>query len=208
MKLVRALLGLGYPFLVFAGLQFLAPREIGLLLAGLLVLRGALRWRRPGKDELKRLVVPAALVAAVLLPTLLLNGETWLRLVPVAMNLALLAAFGRTLWSGPPLVETFARLQVPDLPPDEVRYCRSVTALWCGFFALNALACLGLALFAELATWALYTGLVSYLLVGLLFAGEFVVRAWRFGRYEGTLVEPLFRRIFPLPRRHGAEESR
>ena len=45
--------------------------------------------------------------------------------------------------------------------------------------------------------WTLYTGLVSYLLVGLLYSVEFVVRSWRFGRYGGTLVEPLFRRIFP-----------
>lgn len=38
---------------------------------------------------------------------------------------------------------------------------------------------------------------LAYLLVALLVAIEFVVRAWRFGRYSGTLVEPLFRRWFP-----------
>jgi uncharacterized membrane protein len=203
-KLLRVLLGLGYPFLIFAGLQLLAPREIALGLAGLLVVRGLLTWRRPTGDELKRLAVPAALVAGVLVPTLLLDDAAWLLLVPVAMNLALLVAFARTLWNGPPLVETFARLQVPDLPPDEVRYCRSVTRVWCVFFAINAAVCLGLALFAELGTWVLYTGLVSYVLVGVLYSVEFVVRSWRFGRYEGALVEPLFRRIFPAHRRHRA----
>jgi uncharacterized membrane protein len=203
-KLLRVLLGLGYPFLIFAGLQLLAPREIALGLAGLLVVRGLLTWRRPTGDELKRLAVPAALVAGVLVPTLLLDDAAWLLLVPVAMNLALLVAFARTLWNGPPLVETFALLQVPDLPPDEVRYCRSVTRVWCVFFAINAAVCLGLALFAELGTWVLYTGLVSYVLVGVLYSVEFVVRSWRFGRYEGALVEPLFRRIFPAHRRHRA----
>jgi len=207
-KILRALLGLGYPFLIFGGLQLLQPREIAVGLAGLLVLRGLLSWRRPTAEELKRLAVPAALVVGVLVPTLLRNDEAWLLLVPVAMNLALLVGFARTLWNGPPLVETFARLQVPDLPPDEVHYCRSVTRVWCVFFALNASVCLGLALFASLGTWVLYTGFVSYLLVGVLYAVEFVVRSWRFGRYEGALVEPLFRRIFPAHRRHRAGGSR
>lgn len=207
-KLLRALLGLGYPFIVFAGLQFLQPREIALALAGLLVLRALLRWRRPDAAELRRLAVPAGLVAVVLVPTLLLNDEAWLLMVPVAMNLALLFAFARTLWAGPPLVETFARLQVPDLPPDEVRYCRSVTRVWCVFFAGNAAVCLGLAWFAELGTWVLYTGFVSYVLVGVVYAVEFVVRSWRFGRYEGALVEPLFRRILPPHPRHRTGGSR
>jgi len=36
-------------------------------------------------------------------------------------------------------------------------------------------------------------------MVETVFAVEFVVRSWRFQLYAGSVVEPLFRRIFPPP---------
>ena len=40
----------------------------------------------------------------------------------------------------------------------------------------NGLLVVALNLWAPLSWWALYTGLISYLLMGLLFAGEWLVR--------------------------------
>ena len=40
-----------------------------------------------------------------------------------------------------------------------------------------------LALAAPLSVWALYTGLIAYLLIGLLGATEYVIRKRRFGRF-------------------------
>ncbi len=199
MKALQVALGVGYPFLVFAGLRLLEARWVALGIAGLLLLRGLARARAPRAEDLRRLLAPALLVAAALAFTVAANDEHALLLVPVVVNLALLVAFARTLVTGPPLVETFARMQVPDLPPDEVRYCRSVTGIWCVFFLTNGAVCARLAWVGPTWLWTLYTGLVSYLLIGLLFAAEFVVRAWRFGRYAGTPVEPLFRRLFRPP---------
>ena len=200
MKVARGLLAVGYPFIVVATLHLASARWVALALTALFVTR----WltRSPGQvlESLRQLWVPAALVGSVLTVTVLSNDERVLLLTPAAVNLALLAAFGRTLRSGPSLVETLARLQVPDLPPDEVRYCRSVTVVWCAFFALNAAVITWLAWAATRETWAIYTGFLGYLFVALLFAFEFVVRSWRFGRYGGTLVEPIFRRIFRPPR--------
>jgi uncharacterized membrane protein len=197
MKPLRVLLALAYPFLVFGALRGLQPRAVAAALAVVLLLRAVTLWRRPQRDEVRRLLPPAAAVAAVLLGAVLSNDERFLLVVPTLMNAVLFVSFARTLFGGPTLVETLARLQVPDLPEVEVRYCRSVTLVWCVFFVVNGGVALWLALARDLSLWTLYTGLVSYLLVGLLFAVEFVVRSWRFGRYEGTLVEPLFRRLFP-----------
>src|SRR5205809_68133 len=83
-----------------------------------------------------------------------------------------------------------------------VLYCRVVTALWCLFFALNGGVTLWLALGATLAWWTFYTGVVSYALLGILFAAELVYRYWRFRPYDGSLTDPLFRGIFP-PREQG-----
>jgi uncharacterized membrane protein len=198
MRILRGLLVVAYPLIVYAGLRALTPRQLALGLAAVFVLRAATRWRRPRASEWRQLGVPGLLLGAVLAASAVWNEARFLLLVPVGVNLALLIAFGRTLLGpGPPLVETFARLQVEELSEREVVYCRSVTRVWCVFFLANAGASLWLALRGDPELWALYTGGVAYALVGLLFSIEFVVRSKRFGRYEGTLVEPLFRRLFP-----------
>jgi len=120
-----------------------------------------------------------------------------LLLVPVFVNLALLFAFGRTLRGGPTLVERIARLREPALSAAQVRHCRTTTQVWCAFFAANSLVCLALAWEGPLWMWTLYTGFVAYLLMGLLFAAEWMVRSWRFHRWNGGWVDPLLRRLFP-----------
>ena len=54
-------------------------------------------------------------------------------------------------------------------PPD-----RSEVALV--FFALNGAVALITALWASAATWSLYNGVIAYLLMGVLFAGEYGAR--------------------------------
>jgi len=197
MKFLRGLAAASYPLLIFAGLHWLTPRWLALLIVGSVLLRVALRWHRPSPEELRRALAPALALAAVLVPTLLLDDARTLLFVPALVNAALLVAFGRTLQRGPSQVETFARLQHPDLSPAQVRHCRSVTLVWCGFFVVNGAIALALALSGDLWAWTLYTGAIAYAGMGLLLAGEFVVRAWRFRNYQGTLFEPLFDRLFP-----------
>jgi uncharacterized membrane protein len=197
-ELLRGLLTLAYPLVVYAGLAFLTPRQLAIGLSAVFALRAATRWRRATASDLGRLAPPALLLASVALAAALYDDPRFLLLVPAIMNGALLFAFGRTLFGGgPSLVETLARLQDGDLGAAEAAHCRRVTRVWCGFFLANGGVSLLLALRGDLAAWTLYTGVIAYLLMGILFAAELVVRARRFGRYEGTLVEPLFRRWFP-----------
>jgi uncharacterized membrane protein len=62
------------------------------------------------------------------------------------------------------------------VPAHVPAYARKVTAVWCGFFVVNGAIAGGLALWGTERTWALYTGGVAYVLMGLLFAGELAVR--------------------------------
>jgi uncharacterized membrane protein len=94
----------------------------------------------------------------------------------VLVNLVMLGLFSWTLLSPPSLIERLARLKEPDLPPSGVHYTRRVTQVWCGFFVLNGSIAAYTALYSSLATWTLYNGLISYLLMGLLFGGEFLLR--------------------------------
>jgi hypothetical protein len=91
--------------------------------------------------------------------------------VPVAVNAVLLATFALSLTRGQPMAERFARMTSPTLDARQIRYCRSVTIAWCVFFGLNGATAAVLAVFAPLSWWAAFTGVVSYVLVGLMLPG-------------------------------------
>ena len=95
---------------------------------------------------------------------------------PVAVNLALLGVFGTSLVSPPTVIERLARLRHPELDEHAVGYTRKVTVVWCGFFAGNAGAASVTAVLGDQAIWAFYNGFLAYVLMGLLFAGEWLVR--------------------------------
>ena len=93
----------------------------------------------------------------------------------LALVLAAVGFFAGSLKSRP-IIERFARMKHPDLPPEGVRWCRKVTVVWCVFFVLNGSAALATVLSGDRDLWTLYNGFVSYLLMGLLFAGEWLLR--------------------------------
>lgn len=168
--LLVLLAGLLYPFAVYYGMEHLSPRLFALLLGGLWLARALTQPSKPGS----RWMAGSALAFCLLLG--LADNPELLRWYPVLLNALLLALFGLSLKFGPPLIERLARLSEPDLPERAVRYTRSVTQVWAGFFLLNGLVVVALNFWAPLSWWTLYTGLIAYGLMGLLFAGEWLVR--------------------------------
>jgi uncharacterized membrane protein len=164
------LVGLTYPFIVYLGMGHLSPRLFALMLGTLWLARVLSPRQTPLSRTLSIAALSFCLVLALADSSILLLGY------PVLINLALLALFAGSLCSGMPIIERLARLQEPELPPSAVRYTRKVTWVWAGFFSVNAAISTGLALWAPITWWTLYTGLIAYLLMGLLFAGEWLVR--------------------------------
>jgi uncharacterized membrane protein len=104
-------------------------------------------------------------------------------LPPVLVSLALLWSFGRSLAPGRmPMIERFARRIDGDLSPARVAHCRGVTRVWCAFFASNAAVTTALALAAPVSWWALWTGALTYVAIGALLGGEYLLRRRRFPR--------------------------
>jgi uncharacterized membrane protein len=160
-----------YPLLVYLGIAHAEPRALALLLLGLALARllaGGARSQQALAIALAGLVLAAA--------TAWSNHSLPLKLYPVAVNAGLLLLFGLSLWKGPPVVERLARLHEGELPPHAIPYTRRVTEVWCAFFVLNGSLALATALWASEATWALYNGLIAYLLMGLLMGGEWLLR--------------------------------
>jgi uncharacterized membrane protein len=116
---------------------------------------------------LARCWVLAALVLAAL--AIWYNALLPLKLYPAMVSAAFLGVFAY-------VIERMARGRGPELPPFVVAYTRRVTQVWCAFFLLNGSIALGTALWAPAAIWSLYTGIISYVLMGLLFAAEYLVR--------------------------------
>ena len=143
------------------------------------------------------LIVPIVLVGGIVGIAMALDDGRVFLFVPVLINLALFVSFARTLVSGPSMIETLARRRFGQVPPEHLPYCRRVTEVWCAFFVVNGAVILGLALRAPIEYWTLYTGVVAYVVVGLLFTAEMTYRAWRFRRYEGDVTDVVFRRLFP-----------
>jgi uncharacterized membrane protein len=113
------------------------------------------------------------LVAAVALG---LNDRFPLKLYPVLVNAALLGVFGASLRFPPSAAERIARLQDPNLPAEAVPYTRTVTQVWCVFFAGNGLIALWTSVWGSDQIWFWYNGVIAYMLIGILFAGEWLVR--------------------------------
>ena len=175
-KALQLLLWGLYPVLIFTGLHYFEPRYVAMLLAALLLLRvrSGAGLLLAGLATTSRVVL--ALLVALIVAAAFTNQALLLKLYPAALSAGMLALFGLSLLSPPSMIERFARLQEPDLPADGVRYTRIVTQVWCGFFIFNGLISACTALWASQAIWALYNGLVSYLFMGLLFGGEWLVR--------------------------------
>jgi uncharacterized membrane protein len=164
-----AVVSLAYPVVVYLALGHVSPRWIALLLVALALARA---WVTRESFWLGAAALATVLAAASFL------GDRWgpLKLYPALVNLVMLGLFGMSLWRGPSVVERLARLRESHFPPAAIAYTRRVTQVWCGFFVVNGLAAVATALWATPAVWALYNGLLSYVAMGALMGGEWLVR--------------------------------
>jgi uncharacterized membrane protein len=163
-------LTIAYPLVVWLGSGTIEPRLLAVFL-GLVLLT---RVRALNVGTVGRCFFLGTL--ALLTATIWANAVLPLKLYPVIMSTLLLIAFGYSLIVPPSMIERFARLKEPELPEPAVAYTRQVTQVWCGFFAINGMIALATAVWASPKVWWLYNGFIAYVLMGLLFTAEYLVR--------------------------------
>lgn len=167
--ILLTLLSIAYPLLWYYGREHGAFFWLAAAMCGLWLIRAALQKTRAQQAV-------SFLLAAFFAAVILFRRPDSMYWYPVAVSLLMLAVFGASLFAKQTLIERLARLQHPDLPPEGVSHTRRVTQIWCGFFVFNAATAALLAWSGKHDWWALYTGIISYGLMGLLFAGEWVYR--------------------------------
>lgn len=95
---------------------------------------------------------------------------------PVWMNVGLLALFAWSIWRPPSVITRMATLFEGTLDAKGVAYTTLVTKVWCAFFIANGITAFFIARYGSWDMWALYNGLIAYLLMGLLMLIEWRVR--------------------------------
>jgi uncharacterized membrane protein len=175
-----------YPFAVLAGLLYLktSPRVLALCLVVIVVVSFLAYVGAEKNDGFSRVRfwATAGILTALIILIVVFNSAYLVKLYPVLMNLFLLGSFGFTLIRPPSMIFRFALLARKHLLDDPnlesiQSYCRGVTIIWCAFFIFNASMSTATALWAPDFIWTLYNGLISYILIGILFFGEMAVRA-------------------------------
>ena len=166
-----------YPLLVLWILSAYREHLRSICLCGLPVLGlvCVCRWCR--SHRMVELINPAValLLFAAVAAT---DAPEFFKLYPIVVCSLLLMHFGSSLMTPPTVIEKFARLanKGAALPESAVVYCRKVTWVWVIFFCFNIGVSAATALFGSWEVWTWYNGCISYVLIGLLMAGEWCVR--------------------------------
>ena len=158
-----------YPFLVGWSLSHCHFLWVSVIL----IVLGIVRLFSQGNQLMMPLTWFAILCGGL---SLILKDHAWLKMYPVFMSVGAGMIFALTLIKPPSMIERFARLAEPNLPESGVIWTRKVTIIWCIFFVINALIALWSVLFAPMKVWVIYNGFISYVLMGILLLGEFILR--------------------------------
>ncbi|MCL2129444.1 MAG: acyl-CoA synthetase [Treponema sp.] len=124
----------------------------------------------------------------------IINTDIVHKLSPVMMNIMLSYSFGITLFEPPAMIYRFAVLMDKSIPKslgqkEIAAYCYKVTVIWVVFFIINGIVAAFTVFFGSDLFWAIYNGGVANVLMGSLFAGEFIVR---------KIVDKKIPKAFPL----------
>ena len=172
-----------YPVIVYCGYRYwgLSPRRLSLMLLALAFYHFLNFTRSKSQVERGRTGIFVVLILVCALVAFLADNILFVKFYPVLVNLSLLSFFGFTLWRPPSFAFRMASLHNKSLEKSPlfkavVRYCQKVTIAWCVFFVVNGSIAAFTVFVGSDKIWSLYNGLISYILIGLFFMVEYLVR--------------------------------
>ncbi|MBU2871616.1 hypothetical protein [Colwellia sp. E2M01] len=160
-----------YPFIIFFGLKWIEPSVLALILVSLTLLRIYVSKNKKAIPLVKVVGINAVLLLSL---NIFVNSTILLKLYPVIINFSFLSVFIYSIFN-PPAVITLIASSQEKLTENAVHYTRKVTLVWCVFFMVNGLIALW-TVFQSDEYWTVYNGIISYILMGLLFTCEWLVR--------------------------------
>ena len=186
LKAIVLIVNLLYPFAVLFGLRRLdAPYRVFPLALAFIVILNLLSnipsFRKGDFKVFLRIAIMALAGTLIIVLILVTENAGLAKLYPVIVNIMLLLFFGLSIFWPPTVIWRLATMKEKDLETSPDRelaeaYCRKVTIVWCVFFIMNSMISLATSLWASDGIWTLYNGLISYILMGMLFGGEILLR--------------------------------
>ena len=181
-SIIGTLAAVFYPFIIYGLLKSFSVRHSGaILLALLIIIYG--RKLAAHRKLWVYIGIQFGGVAILTGTASICNSRLSLMLVPVFISAYLLVNFGITLISPPSMIARYADALGAELSSEEHRYCKTVTIIWVVFFVANGTVTGVLAMEDMFQYWTLYTGLLSYMIIGTLFGGEFLIRRYKFRKF-------------------------
>jgi uncharacterized membrane protein len=166
--------GLFYPLLVYVSLPYAPPFALILVGLGLIALR---LWGVRRDSATVGIWGVALVLAAVGLALLSMVAPAFaVKAYPSLISAAVAGVFAASLIWPPSAIERIARIREPDLSSAGQLYTRRVTQVWTAFLLANTAISAATAIWGTVEQWTLWNGLISYFLMGALFAGEFALR--------------------------------
>ena len=98
-----------------------------------------------------------------------------LKFYPPICNFSIFMIFFISLFTKETIIQKFAKLAGDKLSEAAINYTRKITYVWCIFTFINFIFSV-ITIFLPDKIWILYNGCISYLLVGLLFTIEYIIR--------------------------------
>ncbi|MBW2264020.1 MAG: hypothetical protein JRG91_18820 [Deltaproteobacteria bacterium] len=130
------------------------------------------------------LALQGTAIISILAVAYFVDEPLLLRTVPPLIGLSFTLNFFISLVRGRPLVESFARMQKPELSPQEVTYCRRATWYWVAVLASNTMMVTAAIFLNQTWQWLVAAAPASYFLIGFAFVSEYVYRKHRFREFD------------------------
>lgn len=171
-----------YPLAVYFWIQEISAVFFGFIIAGLGITKFCLAKDKNNKQELALLI--AALACAIFV--IAANSQIAIKLYPVLISSFVASLFVISLLGEENLCEKMARLRGKTISPVAKIYTRKLSIIWAAVLYTNAIIALYLAMFASTQAWAIYSGLLSYVILGFFILAEIIYRQYFIAKYDSA----------------------
>jgi len=175
-----------YPALAYFGMKHFGVRIASLILL-ILVLGSYILKILKSKALAVSIIVQVGIVSIILTMSYLLREPFFMKIVPALIATSASIVFFASLLKTP-IAQSFAMLRKPQLNAEELRYTRNVTIVWGVVMAGDAVICFLAALAKSMEVWLIVCFPFSYTLIGIVFCSEYVIRKWKFGEFDESVL--------------------
>ncbi|MDR2729466.1 MAG: hypothetical protein LBB81_01035 [Treponema sp.] len=181
-KFLFGLIAVLYPLLVFCVLVVL-KLPIRYLSIGIIIFAIAysiFNSRNYKGKNTAALFISPAILCIIGAASFLLDDFNVIKLYPVLADLSYITIMVTSFFFPPPLayyfIDIFDKSMKTKIPQDNFyRYCLRASVVWVIFFIVDGIISLITVYHSSDFFWGIYNGGITYCMMGLIFAGEFII---------------------------------